>query len=179
MKPKYGSPGEKREAHVPLSREPRGRPGKAIHSQGGGTTFIRSLLPPGLSGACTPHTATSVVGVINPSLTARETEAQRGERLAQSHMSQPRWDGDWPRLISRPGLGTLPCIPASYSWPFLLLVLRSHPQTHKHIGKMLTRESLCCWLVVIELVFPGSRHMTHFAKINIVTLILWEVFSQL
>lgn len=33
--------------------------------------------------------------------------------------------------------------------------------------------------MVIELVFPGRRRMTHFAKINIVTLILWEVPRQL
>lgn len=36
-----------------------------------------------------------------------------------------------------------------------------------------------CRLRVMELVFPGRRHMTHSAKINIITLILWEVFSQL
>lgn len=48
-----------------------------------------------------------------------------------------------------------------------------------HMAKTLTRESCCCRLAVIELAFPARRHMTHFAKINIVTLILWEVFSQL
>lgn len=36
-----------------------------------------------------------------------------------------------------------------------------------------------CRLAVTEPAFPARRHMTHVAEINIVTLILWEVFSQL
>lgn len=53
------------------------------------------------------------------------------------------------------------------------------PTDSRARGEDADGESCCRRLAVTELAFPARRHMTHFAEINIVTLVLWEAFSQL